>query len=288
MDKENKNIQSDTENKNSDSKTTRKPINKEFIDIHDTDQIEQENLLAPFTGKFDKIRKFIKQNWFFKITSRLWQMAHYPMKKMNWISFFAVIAIIIGVTAFAINWSASRKRESGVGFEQFSVMSQLEQLKKTHEYYTKVATKEERLMRWVMAFSKWKYQLNGDPKYQQGDCVGAVYYYFQKWGSNFQLENVPWLISRTQNLANRGELKIRKCINDVHSGDIIILIISSENKHVGVVYDTVGPYVLYMDMNVATNMGLTTPITWGNGQIQSICEVSYSLWIGDLMAELNK
>jgi len=261
---------------------------KPYVDVHQNlNQQEQEDLLAPFMTKFEKFRNAAKKSIFVRLSAKLWQLAHDPIRKLNWLSFITIIVLFVSITFVAMNYKASRTRESGVGYQQFGIMNQLEQLKKTHEYYTKVATKEERLMRWVMAFSNWKYQTDGDPKKLEGDCVGALYHYFSKWGSNFQLENIPWLITRTQNLASRGELKIRKSISDVQSGDIIILKISESNQHLGVVYTTTGNWIQYMDMNVATNMGLEK-IQWGNGWITSVVEVSYSLWIGNLMSELNK
>lgn len=261
---------------------------KAYIDVHQNlNQKEQEDLLAPFMTKFEKFRNAMKNSIFVRLTAKLWQASHYPIKKLNWLSFITVIVLFVSITFGIMNYKASHTRESGVGYEQFGIMNQLEQLKKTHEYYTKVATKEERLMRWVMEFSNWKYQTDGDPKKHEGDCVGAVYHYFQKWGANFQLENIPWLITRTNNLASRGELKIRKNISEVHSGDLIILKVSESNQHLGVVYTTQGNWIQYMDMNVATNMGLEK-IQWGNGWITSVCEISYSLWIGNLMTELNK
>lgn len=263
---------------------------KGYVDIHDTNSKEQEELLAPLMGTFDKFKSFCKQNIFIRIIisipTKLWQLAHYPTK-FNWLSFLTVVVLAIGLTVTVMSWRVQHTRESGVGYEQFGIMGQLEQLKKSHEYYNKVATKEERLMKWVMEFSNWSYRVDGDPKKHEGDCVGAVYHYFSKWGANFQLENIPWLITRTQNLASRGELKIRKGINEVKSGDIVILKLSESNQHLGVVYTTQGNWVQYMDMNVATNMGVEK-IQWGNPWIVSIVEVSYSLWIGNLMTELNK
>lgn len=271
------------------SETNNNPIEeKAFIDTNQNlNQKEQEDLLAPFTTKFEKICAIIKNSIFVRLTQKIWQIAHYPIKKLNWFSFITILIMVASITFGFMNYKASHTRESGVGYEQFGIMNQLEQLKKSHEYYTKVATKEERLMRWVMEFSNWKYQTDGDPKKHAGDCVGAVYHYFQKWGSNFQLENIPWLITRTQNLASRGELKIRKNIGEICSGDLIILKINNSNQHLGIVYTVQGSWVQYMDMNVATNMGLEK-IQWGSPWITSVCEISYSLWIGNLMVELNR
>jgi hypothetical protein len=243
-------------------------------------QEEQKALLKPYEKPF--ILKVLAA-----VSTKLWQAAHYPIKNMSWMFFASVLLCAIGVTVGAMSFR-TRGNDSSLSSEKYSTVSRISELKRTYDYFYKVASPIEKRVRWETMFSGWRYKLNGDPKYKEADCVGAVYLYYQKWGANFQLESVPWLIARVKNLSERNLVRIRKSTNEVVSGDLIILKISEENQHVGVVLDTPNGYVRYMDVNVGTMTEGLEKIKWGDPAIVYVAEMSFQLWIGDLMQELNK
>jgi len=216
----------------------------------------------------------------------LWESSHYPIRKINWITFFFIIAISTFITISATNLISKHVSKDK---EAFGLLAKLESLKQSHDYYTSMATKDEMLYSWIKSFSKWRYKVGGDPRNGNGDCVGAVYDFLRMWNSNVYFENIQWIITRCESLISRGELKKRLKYDEVKTGDIIIIQLKPNSpEHVGIVYDTTNGFVRYMDVNAGVQTWGLEKFKFGTMNIYAIYEVSYSLWIGSLMKEINE
>lgn len=260
-------------------KKTEDPVNI----TEESPVVSQEEQKALFRVNKTKFRKFIE--W---VSIKSWQLMHTPLH-INWLSLVAIITIISAIVVVVM--VLTRPMNSGDAFIQekkFSITNRVEELKSSHNYFTKVATKNEKLVKWIIMFHDFTWENNGDPKYKRIDCVGSTYWYFQKWGSNFHLETIEEFVRRVKNLSERREVEIRKSPQSVQPGDIIIIQVNGQLKHIGVVYDVKNNQVQYMDVNAGTmGMGLERK-PWGDGNIHSIVEMSFSLWCGNLMEDLNK
>lgn len=244
---------------------------------------EQKVLLKTFKQKYSK--KEIK-DFFKNFPSKIWQFIHYPIKNINWLSLIAIVTIIACISVMATVWKYSSNTNSDIFGNKFNTLNRIADLKLSYDRFVQ-ASPEEKLIKWIWMFKDWNYALNGDPKIKQADCVGSVYLYFRGWGSNMELEGFSTFKRRVQNLSERGELRIRKNIQEIMSGDIIMLDLGGNNQHIAMVYDTCNGLVRYCDMNVYTKKWGLEKITWGDSSAV-IAEHSFAIWLGDLMQDLNK
>lgn len=232
-----------------------------------------------------KLTEPFKEKWYIK----LWENLTTQLTGINKLGIIISFVVAIGITAVITMFIIPK------GFEQtkmedakFGILQRLEGLKQSHNYYTKMATKDELLVSWIKQFSEWTYKLGGDTRNNSGDCSGAVFQFLRSWGANVNFGDVKSIVSLAENLAARGELKIRKNISEVRSGDIIVTQQSSSNPiHVGIIYDTANGYVRYIDVNsIVQGMGFEKQ-KFDSAGIYAIYEVSYSMWVGDLMQKIN-
>lgn len=205
---------------------------------------------------------------------------------------FTILSIALVFTlliSFIVDKVASNN-QSFTGAQKYSVSihQRLNELKNTHNYYRKVATKDEMIVRWIEMFSNTTYKNDGNPKYNEYDCLSAVVHYLWKWGSNIKLETIPALISRVELLSKLNQLNIRTSITNVRSGDIVIFKPVKGVWHLGVVWNvTKSNDIQFMDMNGRNAMGFGE-YSFNSDKIYKIVEVSYSLWCGDYIEQLNK
>ena len=208
--------------------------------------------------------------------------------KKGSILFTIIIALLVCIvsvliTKFSLKPVPYTKQEFKV-----SIYERLNELKKSHNYYTKIATKEEFIVKWIEMFAGATYKNDGDPKKGEYDCLGAVIEYLRRWGANVKLENIPRIIQRTEYLSKLNQLDIRKSAREVRPGDVVIFKPINGTWHLGVVWNTTtSGDILYMDMNGRTSIGFET-IGFSNNKIYRIIEVSFSFWYGTQMDSLNK
>lgn len=223
--------------------------------------------------------------WFRKI----WEFLNSPMKTFSWLSFVittVIMIFVIGISAYVYSINSIHKITDYN--KEFNKIEQVKYLRKSYEVF-KNSTKEEIVVSWVDLFSHSDYQLNGDPKYNQFDCAGALNAVFNYWGANIPIENVKSIVYRCENLAKRGELDIRKNYYEVQPKDIIIIQTSKNDpSHVGMVWNTNNGYVQYVDVNAKVQTIGFNEYKFNDWHIYRIYEVSYSLWIGDLLKTLNE
>lgn len=212
------------------------------------------------------------------------------IKNINPLNLISLISLIISIVALMVSFASREKITVAYRLptNNYNIFGKLEELKKSHEYYYKVVTPLEKYVKWKTMFHDWRWVRGGDPKFKQTDCVGAVYTYYKSWGSNFQLESVPQLIKRINTLKEKNPGMIRRSIHQIVPGDLIVLRFSEANQHIGVVMGVPNGKIRYVSVNVATMGDGEDLIDFGNSAIVMISEVSYELWIGDLMQELNK
>lgn len=246
--------------------------------------IEEQNvILQSFRPKNIKTKLV---EFFKNMPSKVWQFIHYPIKNINWLSFIAIIMLIACLSILITVWKYSGNTVSDLTGEKFNTINRIADLKLSYDRFTQ-APPEEKLMKWIWMFKDWTYAVNGDPKVKQADCVGSIYMYCRGWGSNMELEDIPTFRKRIQNLSERGDLKIRKNIYEVESGDFIMLDLGGGNQHIAMVYDTCNGLIRYCDMNVYTKKWGLEKANWGAPNI-TIAEHAFSIWLGDLMQDLNK
>jgi hypothetical protein len=210
------------------------------------------------------------------------------IEKKRPVLFILIISILICIgsvlaTKFTLESMYSSKKEFKV-----SIYERLDELKKSHNYYKKIATREEFIVKWIEMFSGATYKNDGDPKKGEYDCLGAVVEYLRRWGANVKLENIPLIIQRTELLSKLNQLDIRKSIREVRPGDIVIFKPVKGIYHLGVIWNTTpSGDILYMDMNSRTSIGFET-LNFGSDKIFRVMEVSFSFWYGNHMESLNK
>lgn len=219
-------------------------------------------------------------------------------KKLNKYVVVAVLSSILSsmlVYSIITNYKVDPRDKYLSPHKEFgvSIQQRLDELKKGHNYYTKVATKEELMVKWIEMFSRSRYRRDGNPKYNEYDCISAVIHFFWRWNSNIFLENVKALKSRSEKLSALSQLEIRKTYTRVKPGDIIIFNPIRGNWHCGIIYDKKNGYILFMDVNaviMGSGMGQYKFKNWKekSDRINMIIEPSYSLWIGNLLQRLNK
>ncbi len=222
--------------------------------------------------------------WFRKI----WEFIHSPMKTFSWFSFIGIVSIVLMISSLVVYKISVDSVSKITDYNtQFNKIEQVKDLRKTYERF-KNATKEEILVSWVDLFSNSDYQTNGDPKYNRYDCVGALNAIFNYWYANVPIENVASIVRRCENLAERGSLSIRKSYRDVEPKDIIIIQTKKNDpSHVGMVWNKNNGYIQYVDVNAKVQTIGFNEYKFGDWHIYAIYEVSYQLWIGDLLKTLN-
>jgi len=204
------------------------------------DKMELPNSVRKFINHIKKIKNFIYNKMFIPVVNFI--KATYIVVKAIVTSAafrYIVFAVIVGFATFKITWKAQEiyieRLEKLVNSEKFigSVNELLRKLKMTHTRYND-AMKEELLTRWVSMYSNTTYMLGGARRYNRYDCSLAVLDYLRSWGANVAYENVKNMTIRAKNLADRGELKIRRNLRQVKPGDIITLRYAT-SWHTGVV-----------------------------------------------------
>ncbi len=201
--------------------------------------------------------------------------------------FMAIIIIIISCLA-SIKIYTMQPNEiiQPIKAEDFSDAETFKKLQESHKAYISLS-KKQRLIAWIVKFSNVTYQLDGNPKYDQYDCVGSVSYYLWGFGSNTRHETVTSMVKRFENLVATGSCKKRKSINDVMPGDIVV-IQTERNKpsHVGIIYEVRNNLMQIMDVSVKANGMDIYDKTFNDDMIFAVYEVSFSFWIGDLLKQI--
>jgi hypothetical protein len=206
----------------------------------------------------------------------------HPIK--NWIIVIVIVMAIVVPMILLISNSTQHAQLT----QQYGMFAKLRELKQTHDYYSSMATKDELLISWVKMFSNWRYKQGGDPRYNTGDCVGAVHQFLQKWESVVAFEDVNGIIQRCKNLEERGEILKRTNPLAIKHGDLIIFNFGVDiPKHVGIVYDYTNGWVRYMDVNAVTGTWGFEKVKWGTPSIHAVYNVSFALWIGDTVRNLS-
>jgi len=240
--------------------------------VDETYQKEQKALFSSFKPK--------------EFFGKVWETIHSPIKTFTWFSFTMLLCVIIVGTVMVTKLISYSYNPSNYNV-QFNNIEKISQLKKTYEVF-RSATKEEILVSWIDLFSNSDYSPNGDPKYNKYDCVGALNAVFNYWGANIPIENVATIVKRCNNLAERGELHIRTSYSNVQPKDIIVIQTKKNDpSHVGMVWNTNNGYIQYVDVNAKVQTIGFNDFKFGDWHIYKIYEVSYSLWVGDLLKNLR-
>ncbi|OQB40861.1 MAG: hypothetical protein BWY04_01180 [candidate division CPR1 bacterium ADurb.Bin160] len=201
--------------------------------------------------------------------------------------FLALVIIIISCLASIKIYTMQPKEIiQPITAEDFSDAETFKKLQESYKNYLTLS-KKQRLIAWIVKFSNVTYKLDGNPKYDQYDCVGAFAYYMWGFGSNVRHETVTNMVKRLENLVSNGSCKKRKNITQVVPGDIVI-IQTERNRpsHVGVVYDVRNNFMQIMDVSVKANGMDIYDKSFNDYMINAVYETSFSFWIGDLLKQI--
>ncbi len=259
----------------------------------DNDSDVQELLTAPLNeeSKIGKTIKKFKNNIvvrkIFNVPAVLWRLVHYPIRNFSWLSLLMVMAIV-GAIATMITFYRMKpmaQMAAELDYKKYDKTQRLTELRASYDAFRN-ATALQHHIRWMVTFTGWKYRLDGDPKKKEGDCVGVMYHYLVSvWGANIPLESVGWLEKRCHNLMERGHLKERKDLASIRTSDIIIFNVSPSNQHVALVLEVQNGWIIYADMGVKYQTAGIDAVKLGDMGTR-VYELSFPLWIGDLLAEL--
>lgn len=232
-----------------------------------------KNIIETKEEEFDLIR------W-----SNTNQMRHFIFswnKKMFYFGMFIFWLFIITCAISIITYRYGTTILSLPPPATMSLQNQLEHYRESYDRYVQ-ATSEQLLWTWIKLFKDCNYKQNGDYKYKQVDCTGAVNRFFQEYESNFALENVKSLGERIQNLSVLGLVEKSNKYTLIKPGDLILMKFG-KTRHVGIVYKKSKSIIQYMDVNVKTNGWGLREIWWKSDKITAIAKMSYPLWIGNLL-----
>jgi len=211
----------------------------------------------------------------------------HPVALFTWKFVLTIFMIIIGsLVSIKLYTYQPSELINPISYENFSDAETFKKLQETHKDYLNLS-KKQRLIRWVIKFSDAKYKLDGNQKYKEYDCIGAVSYYLWSFGSNAQHEQVSKVAIRLKNLVNNGSCKERKKLSDVKEGDLIV-IQTEKNRpsHIGIVYGIMNNQLQIMDVSAKTmGMDIYTK-KFNDDMIYGIYEMSFSFWIGDFLKEI--
>lgn len=252
----------------------------------------QELLTAPLKNdsKFRKGLQVLKNNIvvskFLNVPAIIWRLIHYPIKNFSWLSLLMVIAIVGGIATMVTFYRMKPTAQiAELDYKKYDKTQRLTELRASYDAFRNASALQHHI-RWMVTFNGWKYKLDGDPKKKEGDCVGVMYHYLVSvWGANIPLESVGWLEKRCHNLMERGHLKERKDLASIRTSDIIIFNVSPSNQHVGLVLEVQNGWILYCDMGVKYQTAGIDSVRLGEMGTR-VYELSFPLWIGDLLAEL--
>lgn len=202
--------------------------------------------------------------------------------------FFMTIAIIVISCLVSIKIYTYQPKEitQPIKSEDFSDAEIFKKLQDSHKDYLNLS-KKQRVITWIVKFSNVSYKLDGNPKYDQYDCVGAFAYYLWGFGSNVKHEPVNKVATRLNNLVTNGTCKQRKSYKEVDAGDIVVIQVQKNRpSHIGIVYGKMNNYLQIMDVSVKT-MGMDIyDKPFNDEMIYGVFEMSFSFWIGDLLKEM--
>lgn len=175
--------------------------------------------------------------------------------------------------------------------KRYSFMKRFNRIVISHAQY-RTLTGEEIVDIWNKMYWDIGYKKNGAIKFEQADCVSAVFHFLKELGFNEKIMSIQAMDKRIKRLYKADLIKFRskrRKYRDVEPGDLILFYPPRRGKpaHIGVVYGYARGKIKYVDVNGATGRGDNT-IYYSNRRINKVVEVSIYLWMGkELLKELN-
>jgi len=234
--------------------------------------------------KINKLIDFNKVANLAKIINSIYDFFAYVKRKKLETSCISLVLLVIS----QFGWNIYSSQEDPIIFKssEYSLYGRLEELKKSHLYFTKTATDKEKLVRWIDLFyksrySKWR-------TYGDYDCSSALVSYLRSWGANISSkESVQTLKEKVERLVYLKQISLKKNYRDIQPWDIIIFKPNATgNYHVALIYDkSPDGQICYTDVNAwVDSMGFGV-IKHGDARIDMIVNVSFAFWAGDLLNE---
>jgi hypothetical protein len=202
------------------------------------------------------------------------------IKRGSSISYIITIIFTTGVITLLANTSDTvvyPRKITGSLHNQFVV------LRDNYNYFTEEVTKEELMSTWVELYADATYRLDGNPRYNQFDCISAVINCLNnRFGANFSNENVEDLDKRIDTLVSLGLITLKTKYNHIEIKDLIIFA-SRDGWHCAIVCDKNKGLIQYIDINGHLGRMGIPDVAWDSRAIRKIVKISFPLWIGDLL-----
>ena len=254
------------------------------------------------TAKRDRVRIRKSDPIFdFKL---IWKKLKLRLKGVPFISYL-IIGMLVFIIGLAITmmflFSFSADPDAGPNgtyklriikkyTRDFITIKKIKNLKKSHKYYANISSKEI-LFTWIEMFSGFSYRLNGSMKFNEADCVAAVWWFLHAYGYNREIYNVQTTDGFIEKLSAAGYLKIRskkKKYRDLRPGDLILFHPPKKGAapHIGIAYAWKNNFICFVDVNGAVGRG-DNRIKWNHKTVNKVAEISYALWAGKVFAKMN-
>jgi hypothetical protein len=168
-----------------------------------------------------------------------------------------------------------------------NIFSDAEKREQAKTSYAKIRgndfDKNEMLFAWVKLVGKWRYQMGGSNQFGVGDCVGAVDFNLEYWGSLLPRENVTARVKRFEQLRKEGRSTKISSTFALKPFDVIFIQSQMGNPtHEALIFDvTPAGQIRYLDVNVYNQGWNLNTVTMGDPKIFAIYEMTAEAWLAE-------
>lgn len=180
------------------------------------------------------------------------------------------------------DYSSDKVKNRVVPIRKFSINDQKTKVKKAFTYFKKRMTKQEMMTLWIDLFSNVKYKVNGTLKFNTADCLSAFYEFLWAVGAKCNMRDIPKLRYIFTSQVRAGEAFKRRSHRQARHGDVIIFRPIKGRWHIGIVFESEGRTISYMDMNVRSNMGFRET-NFYNKRIYAIYSIEYPFFAEEVL-----
>jgi hypothetical protein len=196
---------------------------------------------------------------------------------------FIIMILLIPVLLVILLTSLKPKTKYVVRKDENICMSTKDKLNEAFEsykYYTEKITEEELAVKWLKMFSQYTYKMGGDPKFNQLDCIGSVWFFLKSLGYQGPMVDVNGFYEQLE----RQSKKINNFLSVRHTHIIVFQPINGI-PHIGIIYkkSTNYGYVQYMEMTGVTGNFDFNRIRIDDPRIKGIYQISFDQWKGSIL-----
>lgn len=205
-----------------------------------------------------------------------------------------IVLVLIIVGGLIVSLSCDKTATASDILQGLSTKEKLEVLIKKYDYYTKCATKEELMMKWITLFSDSTYKKGGRVTNNEFDCSSAFWFFLREFGSEAKRETVKEIVNRFESYMSLGKLKPRKKFEEIDTTDVVVFNPVSGEWHIAIVIETgIGKrckYIRYMEVTSRVGGWSFSEIEYGShgsSKIYGVYPLPFVYFIGDLLKHLE-